>query len=555
MKLLGNAKKWHFYLSLGDNFPVMNSNLSAKFLFSCSFVFLFLSCKEKKEPEETSLVEEAKIVEKEEANAISNHVIFTITTDDKYGLDGLTLLDYSNFFGSQPQGLPRDTFKDAGDSVQFVLKEIRQPQLMEIFNMAETQNSTRFLVTPGDTIKLQYQNGTFKFFGDNAAHYNFYAGLDSNDYAQNPYRGNFQKYKASTEDIYNRRKAYFKKYLEENLEVSEAFKEQVAAELKYEYLYNLVAPRTIKAKGLEGIYFNNMEGIAAILTGTRRGNEQMLDLQAYFDGVDIEDLQHPELVNNDYFKRNLVDLVRHYFAQNEVPGYTRENLKRELTFIRNNFSEELKTVATGKLLWEYHRKDFGRGREDRNFFQERITEYKKQNLPPSYLEEISIIEEELALMDSNLPTEIRNEKLVSLQGDTLTMGEVMDRAEGKIKYLDFWASWCPPCIVDFTNSQEFKERLTAEKNVEFIYISVEKDRERWQKKSALLKEVLAPGEQYKILNVENSRILTFLKIRGLNEVISVPRYTVMDESGKIISANAPRLLDSVSVKELLKISE
>ena len=509
-----------------------------------------LSCKEIEELSEVPSVVEKEEVE-EPLNPSSNFVVFTITTDDKYDLDGLTLLDYSNFIGSQPSELPADFFKKAGDSVYFVLKKIKHPQVMEIFNMAETKNNTRILISPGDTIRLDYRNSEFQFSGKNAAHYNFYNGLPYSDYAETPYLGDLQQYKTEVDKIYNSRKAYFDSYVQDNPEVSVAFKEQVGAELKFEYLYNLIAPRTVKVKSAKNTYVNNMDGISAVLTDSRMVGEKILNLESYFNGVVIEDFQQPELANNDYFKRNLVDFIRHYFAQNEVPGYTQENLRRELEFIEENLQGELKTTATGKLLWEYHRKGFGRGTEDRKFFKGVIADYKDQLIKPSYLEEISYIEEELNLMNSSLPEAMLQDKLVNLQGDTLTIGEVLDGTKGKIRYLDLWATWCPPCIADFKASTNFKKRLSSQENVQFIYISVENDLEDWREKSGSLKEYLSSGEQYKLLNVDDSRILSFLKVRGANDRIAIPKYTVIDGNGEIRSSSAPRLADSVAVEKLL----
>lgn len=528
----------------------MSNKLLFKFLSLCLLCFIIFSCEDNKEAKKVSSVIGIE-VEEEQPNPSSNYAVFTITTDDKYDLDGFTLLDYSNFIGSQPSELPRDFFKEGGDSVHFVLKNIRHPQIMEIFNMAETKNSTRVLVSPGDTIQLDYRNGEFKFSGKNAEHYEFYAGLETSDYAQIPFRGDLQQYKTEIEEKYNNRKIYFDSYVEENPEVSEAFKEQVAAELKFEYLYNLVAPRTIKAKGQTNSYFNNMDGIGAVRNNSRLGPENILNLESYFDGVDIKDFQNTDLVNNDYFKRGLVDFVKHYFAQNEVPGYTEENLRRELDFINENYQGELKTTATGKLIWDYHRKGFSRGREEREFFKEVIDNYKDQPLKHSYSEEITLIEEEIGLMDSKLPEAMQQDKLVNLQGDTLTVGEVLTRNRGKSKYLVFWASECIPCLSDIGASINFQKRISSKENIEFIYISVENDIERWRDKSTLLKEN-SMNLQYKFVKVGEAKILSFLKMRGADNSVALPKYTLIDYNGEIISSNAPILTDSVAVSKLLQ---
>ena len=68
----------------------------------------------------------------------------------------------------------------------------------------------------------------------------------------------------------------------------------------------------------------------------------------------------------------------------------------------------------------------------------------------------------------------------------------------------------------------------------------------------MLKEYLSSGEQYKFLDVDNSKTLSFLKVRGVNGRIVIPKYTVIDKKGEITSSNAPRLADSVAVEKLLR---
>ena len=50
---------------------------------------------------------------------------------------------------------------------------------------------------------------------------------------------------------------------------------------------------------------------------------------------------------------------------------------------------------------------------------------------------------------------------------------------------DIWASWCYWCIYDMEEAKEFKNRLINQGKVKWLYLSIdkEKDRSKWKKKN------------------------------------------------------------------------
>jgi len=66
--------------------------------------------------------------------------------------------------------------------------------------------------------------------------------------------------------------------------------------------------------------------------------------------------------------------------------------------------------------------------------------------------------------------------LPQLQEDTVSVS-LADHA-GKIIYLDFWASWCPPCLVSMPIMNDMRNRLQADGvPFEVIAINVDSDPE------------------------------------------------------------------------------
>lgn len=67
-----------------------------------------------------------------------------------------------------------------------------------------------------------------------------------------------------------------------------------------------------------------------------------------------------------------------------------------------------------------------------------------------------------------------NMPLISLDGDRTSLREF----EGKTIFLNFWATWCPPCIAEMPNIQDLYEDLSNEENIVFVMLSLDEDPEK-----------------------------------------------------------------------------
>lgn len=114
--------------------------------------------------------------------------------------------------------------------------------------------------------------------------------------------------------------------------------------------------------------------------------------------------------------------------------------------------------------------------------------------------------------------------------------------KGKRVYIDVWATWCGPCIREIPALKKLEAELHDE-NIEFVSISIDeaKDKEKWL---TFIEEKELTGLQLMAENDWQSDIATAYNIKG------IPRFLLIDEAGKIISANAPRP-SSPTIKEVL----
>ncbi len=108
--------------------------------------------------------------------------------------------------------------------------------------------------------------------------------------------------------------------------------------------------------------------------------------------------------------------------------------------------------------------------------------------------------------------------------------DILDLYEGKVIYLDFWASWCRPCKNEMPHSATLKEKFVG-KDVVFIYISSDRNESAWR----------GGVEQ---LGIKGDNYLTSAKVyQGYNDLFEVkyiPRYILIGKDGKVVDSNAKR---------------
>ncbi len=132
-------------------------------------------------------------------------------------------------------------------------------------------------------------------------------------------------------------------------------------------------------------------------------------------------------------------------------------------------------------------------------------------------------------------------KLAHFSGTDVTWQNILEKHKGNVIYVDFWASWCAPCRSEMPASQALQKQF-AGKEVVFVYVSIDENSVDWKKASKL--EAIDGGESYIIIRPEKSELTKQYKIS------SIPRYFLIDKSGKVVNANAPRPSDNQILKEI-----
>jgi thiol-disulfide isomerase/thioredoxin len=213
-------------------------------------------------------------------------------------------------------------------------------------------------------------------------------------------------------------------------------------------------------------------------------------------------------------------------------------------------SQHTKSYLSGFLLSRYIRQLSTDSIE--NYYALLSKDVKKSNVGYSVLNYIYPLSDNIAFKKENPLNGIEfNEKLASIKSihDLVSSdiyGNSIDfkRFKGNYVLIDFWASWCKPCIADIPYLKRVIEEFKND-SIQFISVSLDTDEIKWKK--AILENNLS-WLQVSELTGFHGLVPTYCKI-----IVGIPQYVLVDKNGVIINSNAPRP-DDPELKILLNNS-
>ena len=165
----------------------------------------------------------------------------------------------------------------------------------------------------------------------------------------------------------------------------------------------------------------------------------------------------------------------------------------------------------------------------------------KNNITISILT-VSLLLLSVILFGQNLPAELETNiiDLNSPEYANTSFDDIIAKYEGKVIYLDFWASWCGPCKKEMPYSHKLQEAFLG-KNVVFVYFSSDKNANAW---ISTVENLQLTGEHYLASMQVKQTYGTRFSVRF------IPRYVLIDKKGNVVDANAKRPSNPDTVKDI-----
>lgn len=253
-----------------------------------------------------------------------------------------------------------------------------------------------------------------------------------------------------------------------------------------------------------------------------------------FNSVLINDLRKDEylcLGSYKFFIENYV-INKLKLTVDKNDPYTYDFSKCfDYVYSNNDFSYKVKEFFLYRMLLSINSKN---SKEvSLNFFKKFKVFCKDEDL-------INQLERNYFYSNSN------NNKTVSLIDKSKSKNDfeiLINKFKGKVIYVDFWASWCAPCRAEMPASKKLSEKY---KNIEFIYISIDKNFDTWSR--AFSKEGLVDNN-YLALNYPDALFFNDIQLE------TIPRYLIYNKKGQLINSNAPNPNSDEIHRELDKYLE
>lgn len=435
-------------------------------------------------------------------------------------------------------------------------------------------------LVPGETYNLTInENGTHVFSGENSTLNNqifqlneaikarFKKDMDKLNQYYLSDQTDFQSFEKFCDDLAKRKLAFTEDYRKKNA-INQKASDLVKLDISYEPAWNLIGYRFVssrnsfkKRKELPANFYQHLYDRFQI------NNPKAIACKSYMNYIsNIRDIMWEDY----YLNKGIIDYLKktQRFSDHEL-FLVSKHLKKDTTFTKTKeftgFIDERRgeiTQFTNKYLTQFLLDSIdcfpsGLGRD--LIISQAISLYylRDQTFSPSidewnridslisnknilsYLKKIDQLNQAKAFKSITNKTNILP-PLLKNESDKV-FEKLIEKYNGMVVYIDFWATWCGPCRQEIPHSKILSSHFAGQ-DVVFLYLCCQSDKKNWEN---TIKSEQMTGDQYLLSSDEYNILSKTFNIHG------VPTYVLIDRNGNIVEKNAPRPSDGAMTINLI----
>lgn len=206
-----------------------------------------------------------------------------------------------------------------------------------------------------------------------------------------------------------------------------------------------------------------------------------------------------------------------------------DSLQNQLQMATFNFSKANIANKAGEFLFYSSAKSFTKD-QLKELIASSDSTFRNRDEIQALLKELDRVKPEIGNPYSDV-------QLMNQEGAPVSLSEYAGK--NKLVLIDFWASWCQPCIAEMPNLTKTYTQYKP-KGLEIVGISVDDDKNKW----------LSAIQTYKMSWVQLADASTMAS--QLYEVASIPHTILIDENGTVIAKNLRGKELDDKIAEILK---
>lgn len=87
------------------------------------------------------------------------------------------------------------------------------------------------------------------------------------------------------------------------------------------------------------------------------------------------------------------------------------------------------------------------------------------------LMQVGFLKPSITQEQKEISTDLSNIKFKDAKGAELNLAQL----NGKVVFINFWATWCPPCLAEMPSINNLHQKFSADKDVVFIMVDADGD--------------------------------------------------------------------------------